>query len=198
MVGGFSRHAGVTAEAQESESLERLCRHIARPAIREKRQSMSPWGRVRFQLKTPWRGGAKYAECDAVDLMAHIPAGDLRSSESAIPTMCHCQAGGVGFAAVHPPGPVPRSVPPSAEPRAVAGMVLVCIALFLLKVLGRLPVQPIQYGFAGAALAIVFLLLLAPSEHIGFAPAWLLAALACKASTSPPCCGGRRVVGRPV
>jgi hypothetical protein len=35
-VGGFSLHPGVTAEAHESQRLERLCRYIARPAISER------------------------------------------------------------------------------------------------------------------------------------------------------------------
>ena len=51
--GGFSLHAGVAAEAHESQKLERLCRYIARPAISEKRLSISPQGRVRYPLKTP-------------------------------------------------------------------------------------------------------------------------------------------------
>jgi len=54
-VGGFSLHAGVAAEAHESQKLERLCRYIVRPAISEKRLSISPQGKVRYQLKTPWR-----------------------------------------------------------------------------------------------------------------------------------------------
>ena len=33
-VGGFSLHAGIAAEAHESPKLERLCRYIARPAIK--------------------------------------------------------------------------------------------------------------------------------------------------------------------
>jgi len=45
--GGFSLHAGVAAEAHESQKLERLCRTIARPAISEKRLSLSPQARVR-------------------------------------------------------------------------------------------------------------------------------------------------------
>ena len=32
-VGGFSLHAGVAAEAHESQKLERLCRYIARPPL---------------------------------------------------------------------------------------------------------------------------------------------------------------------
>ena len=43
-VGGFSLHAGVAAEAHESQKLERICRYIARPAISEKRLSISPQG----------------------------------------------------------------------------------------------------------------------------------------------------------
>jgi hypothetical protein len=54
-VGGFSLHAGVTAEAHESHKLERVCRYIARPAISEKRLSISAQGRVRYELKTPWK-----------------------------------------------------------------------------------------------------------------------------------------------
>lgn len=41
-VGGFSLHAGVAAEAHESQKLERLCRYITRPAISEQRLSISP------------------------------------------------------------------------------------------------------------------------------------------------------------
>ena len=51
-IGGFSLHAGVAAEAHEGQKLERLYRYIARPAISEKRLSLSPQGRVRYQLKT--------------------------------------------------------------------------------------------------------------------------------------------------
>ena len=60
-VGGFSLHAGVAAEAHESQKLEKLCRYITRPAISEKRLSISPQGRVRYQLKTPWRNGTSAA-----------------------------------------------------------------------------------------------------------------------------------------
>jgi len=54
-VGGFSLHAGVAAQAHERDKLERLCRYIARPAIAERRLSISPQGRVRYELKTPWK-----------------------------------------------------------------------------------------------------------------------------------------------
>jgi len=53
-VAGFSFHAGVTAEANEQQKLERLCPYITRPAIAEQRLSLTAQGYVRYQLKTPY------------------------------------------------------------------------------------------------------------------------------------------------
>lgn len=52
-VAGFSLHACVAARADQRQKLERLCRYISRPAISEKRLSLTPNGNVRYQLKTP-------------------------------------------------------------------------------------------------------------------------------------------------
>jgi hypothetical protein len=52
---GFSLHAGVFANADEPEKLERLCRYISRPAISEQRISMTQHGKVRYELKTPYK-----------------------------------------------------------------------------------------------------------------------------------------------
>ena len=73
-VGGFSLHACVAAEAHESQKLERLCRYIARPAISEKRLSISPQGRVRCQLKTPWKNGTAHVDFELVDFIAKLAA----------------------------------------------------------------------------------------------------------------------------
>jgi hypothetical protein len=54
---GFSLHAGVFADAYEPEKLERLCRYISRPAISEQHLSMTDHGKVRYELKTPYRDG---------------------------------------------------------------------------------------------------------------------------------------------
>ena len=54
---GFSLHAGVAARADERNKLERLCRYISRPAVSEKRLSLTANGNVRYQLKTPYRDG---------------------------------------------------------------------------------------------------------------------------------------------
>jgi hypothetical protein len=54
---GFSLHAGVFANADEPEKLERLCRYISRPAVSEQRLSITRQGQIRYELKTPYRDG---------------------------------------------------------------------------------------------------------------------------------------------
>ncbi len=56
-VSGFSLHAGVAARADERKKLERLCRYISRPAVSEKRLSLTSNGNIRYQLKAPYRDG---------------------------------------------------------------------------------------------------------------------------------------------
>lgn len=62
---------------------------------------------------------------------------------------------------------------------ALLFLVLVFGAVFFIEVLKGVAVHPLQYGLTGLALAIFFLMLLALSEHLGFGPAYALAALAC-------------------
>ena len=73
-VGGFSLHAGIAAQAHESQKLERLCRYIARPAVSDKRLSLSPQGTVRYQLKTPWRNGTTHMEFEPIEFIAKLAA----------------------------------------------------------------------------------------------------------------------------
>ncbi len=47
---GFSLHAGVFARSHERSKLERLCRYISRPAVSEKRLSLTPNGNVRYDV----------------------------------------------------------------------------------------------------------------------------------------------------
>jgi inner membrane protein len=54
-------------------------------------------------------------------------------------------------------------------------------AFFLFEVLKRLAIHPIQYALTGVALAVFFLLLISLSEHLGFAPAYAIAAGSCVA-----------------
>jgi inner membrane protein len=54
-------------------------------------------------------------------------------------------------------------------------------AFFLFEVLKRLAIHPVQYALIGISLAIFFLLLISLSEHLGFAPAYAIAAVSCVA-----------------
>jgi len=62
---------------------------------------------------------------------------------------------------------------------ALLFIALTFAGFFLFEVLRDLSVHPIQYGLVGAALALFYLLLLSLSEHIGFAPAYLVSAGGC-------------------
>jgi hypothetical protein len=73
-VAGFSLHAGVAARADERNKLERLCRYISRPAIAEKRLSLTPNGNVRYQLKTPYRDGTTHVIFEPLDFIARLAA----------------------------------------------------------------------------------------------------------------------------
>ena len=111
---GFSLHAGVAARADQRQKLEQLCRYISRPAISENRLSLTPNGNVRYQLKTPYRDGTTHVIFEPLELMAHIPvrhpAGDLRSSKSAILPICHCPPGHPGVETAGQPDALPWGV----------------------------------------------------------------------------------------
>lgn len=55
------------------------------------------------------------------------------------------------------------------------------MVFFIIEHIRALAMHPIQYGFAGLAIATFYLLLLALSEHIGFALSYLVAVIACSA-----------------
>lgn len=57
-------------------------------------------------------------------------------------------------------------------------MLLIFGAVFLMEVMNKLTVHPVQYSLVGFGLALFFLLTLSLSEHIGFNKAYWLAALA--------------------
>ena len=73
-VAGFSLHAGVAARADQRQKLERLCRYISRPAIAEKRLSLTSNGNVRYQLKTPYRDGTTHVIFEPLDFIARLAA----------------------------------------------------------------------------------------------------------------------------
>ena len=71
---GFSLHAGVSARAEQRQKLERLCRYVSRPAISEKRLSLTPHGNVRYELKTPYRDGTTHVIFEPLDFIARLAA----------------------------------------------------------------------------------------------------------------------------
>ncbi len=71
---GFSLYAGVAAARHERQKLERLCRYITRPAIAERRLSLTPAGDVRYRLKAPYRDGTTHVVFEPLDFMARLPA----------------------------------------------------------------------------------------------------------------------------
>ena len=73
-VAGFSLHAGVATKANERAKLERLCGYITRPAISMKRLSVTRNGRVRYELKTPWRNGTTHVIFEPLDFISRLVA----------------------------------------------------------------------------------------------------------------------------
>jgi hypothetical protein len=71
-VAGFSLHAGVATKANDRGKLERLCRYITRPAVSIKRLSMTRNGRVRYELKTPWRNGTTHVVFEPLDFISRL------------------------------------------------------------------------------------------------------------------------------
>jgi hypothetical protein len=64
----------VAARADERKKLERLCRYISRPAVSEKRLSLTSGGNVRYQLKTPYRDGTTHVIFEPLDFIARLAA----------------------------------------------------------------------------------------------------------------------------
>jgi hypothetical protein len=73
-VAGFNLHAGVAARADQRRKLERLCRYIARPAVSEQRLALTAQGKVRYQLKTPYRDGTTHVIFEPLDFISRLAA----------------------------------------------------------------------------------------------------------------------------
>lgn len=61
---------------------------------------------------------------------------------------------------------------------ALLVIILVMSSFFLLELSKSKAIHPVQYGFVGLSLAVFYLLLISLSEHIGFALAYTISALA--------------------
>ena len=57
---GWSLHAAVRVKAGDTSRLEHLCRYVTRPALSNKRLSLSPDGKVVLELRVPFRDGTTH------------------------------------------------------------------------------------------------------------------------------------------
>jgi ribosomal protein S27E len=73
-IDGFSLHAGVFADTHQAQKLERLCRYIARPAVSEKRLSLTATGNIRYELKTPYKDGTTHVFFSPFDFISKLAA----------------------------------------------------------------------------------------------------------------------------
>ncbi|HEU0151893.1 MAG TPA: cell envelope integrity protein CreD, partial [Arenimonas sp.] len=97
-----------------------------------------------------------------------------------VPTATHCSALEEGEFSVRLVEPVDRYLMTErAIKYALLFLALVFGAVFLVEALAARPVHVVQYGLTGLAMAMFYLLLLSLSEHLGFGPAYAIAAAAC-------------------
>ena len=73
-VAGLSLHAGMATRADVRKKLEHLCRYISRPAVSDKRLSLTSNGNIRYQLKTPYRDGTTHVIFEPLDFIALLAA----------------------------------------------------------------------------------------------------------------------------
>jgi Putative transposase len=71
---GFSLHAAVRCRANERLKLERLCRHITRPALANNRVKINVKGQVELKLKPPWRDGTTHHVMSPLEFMQRLAA----------------------------------------------------------------------------------------------------------------------------
>ena len=99
---GFSLHAGTVCEAHERDSLERLCRYIARPALSNERLSVNDRGQVVYRLKHPFRNGTTHVVLDPIEFMRHIRVPHPFGAASGCANRQSCRFGIARLAALVP------------------------------------------------------------------------------------------------
>ena len=74
---GCSLHADTVCEAHVRDSLERLCRYIARPALSNERLSVNDRGQVVYRLKHSFRDGTTHVVLDPIEFIARLAAPEV-------------------------------------------------------------------------------------------------------------------------
>jgi hypothetical protein len=121
----FSLHAGVATKANQRDKLERLCRYITRPAVSEKRLSLTNQGKVRYELKTPYRDGT-----------THVIFEPVRNSEG------HCLHRRPGDHQEDPDVPGRKIIDASRAPVAGQSSAAAVQPVWLIQ--GSIPAQPMS------------------------------------------------------
>ena len=99
---GFSLHAGTCCRAHERDSLERLCRYIARPALSNERLSVNDRGQVVYRLKHPFGDGTTHVVLDPIEFMRHIRVSHPFGAASGCANRQSCRFGIARLAALVP------------------------------------------------------------------------------------------------
>ncbi|WP_274519433.1 transposase [Legionella cincinnatiensis] len=71
---GFSLHAGVSVKSYQRDKVERLCRYITRPAVSTQRMKFLPDGKIRYELKTPYKNGTTHVVFEPLDFIVRLVA----------------------------------------------------------------------------------------------------------------------------
>ena len=130
---GFSLHrpprmvlsgVGTRCRARDRDSLERLCRYIARPAVSNERLSFNDRGQVVYRLKHPFGDGTTHVVLDPIEFMRHIRVPHPFGAASGCANRQSCRFGIARLAAPEVPlAQRTRSVP---RPRAISPDTTAC------------------------------------------------------------------------
>ena len=71
---GFSLHAEVHVKGGDRTRLEHLCRYVARGPIASERLSLSPEGKVLYELRRAWRDGSTHIVFDPLTFIERLAA----------------------------------------------------------------------------------------------------------------------------
>jgi hypothetical protein len=74
IVMGFDVHAGASIDGRDRPRVERLCRYLGRPPIAQDRLERLADGKVRYEMKKPWRDGTPFVIFEPDNLMARLCA----------------------------------------------------------------------------------------------------------------------------
>jgi hypothetical protein len=74
VIAGFNVHAKVAIPAGDLARLERLCRYLARPPLAQERLTALADGRLRYEMKRPWRDGTYAVVLEPLELMSRLAA----------------------------------------------------------------------------------------------------------------------------